>query len=52
MAIEEAAYKSIFNEKIFEIRKYEPHLLAEVEINGDFEEVGSKAFKKLFRYIS
>ena len=52
MAIEEAAYTNILNDEIFEIRKYEPHVLAEIEIDGSFEEAGSKAFSKLFRYIS
>ena len=52
MAIEEAAYTSILNDEIFEIRKYESHVLAEIEIDGSFEKAGSKAFSKLFRYIS
>ena len=52
MAIEEAAYTSILNDEIFEIREYESHVLAEIEIDGSFEEAGGKAFSKLFRYIS
>jgi len=31
MAIEEAAYISILNDEIFEIREYESHVLAEIE---------------------
>jgi len=52
MAIEEAPYKVLKKENKFEIRDYAPHILAETVVEGDLEEAGNKAFRKLFRYIS
>jgi len=52
MATEEAKYTVIKKEDRFEIRDYEPHVLAEIIVEGDIEEAGNKAFNKLFRYIS
>ena len=52
MAIEEAAYKVLKKDNRFEIRDYAPHILAETVVEGDFEEAGNKAFRRLFRYIS
>jgi hypothetical protein len=52
MAVEEAKYTVLHGEGRFELRKYEPHILAETAVNGDFEGAGSKAFNRLFKYIS
>ncbi|MCW8859238.1 MAG: heme-binding protein [Deltaproteobacteria bacterium] len=52
MAIEEASYDLVKTEGSFELRDYAPHILAETFLRGDFEETGSKAFRKLFGYIS
>jgi hypothetical protein len=52
MAIEEATYNVLKRDDIFEIRDYAPHILAETVVEGDLEQAGSKAFRKLFRYIS
>jgi hypothetical protein len=52
MAIEEAAYKVLKSIGKFEIREYVPHILAETVVEGDLEEAGNKAFRKLFSYIS
>lgn len=52
MAIEEADYTVLLKEEDFELRQYEPHILAETVIDGDFEDAGSKAFQVLFQYIS
>jgi len=52
MAIEEAEYKVLKKDNNFEIRDYAPHIIAETIIEGDFEDAGSMAFKRLFRYIS
>jgi len=52
MAIEEAPYTVVKSEDSFEIRDYAPYLLAETLVDGDFEKVGSSAFRRLFRYIS
>jgi hypothetical protein len=52
MAIEEASYVVLKSEGKFEVREYAPHVLAETLVEGDLENAGSKAFQKLFRYIS
>lgn len=52
MAIEEASYVVLKSEGKFEVREYAPHVLAETLVEGDMENAGSKAFQRLFRYIS
>jgi effector-binding domain-containing protein len=52
MAIEEAQYTVREKEGKFEVREYSPHILAETIVEGDLEEAGSKAFNRLFQYIS
>ena len=52
MAIEEASYVVIKKQKVFEVREYAPHVLAETIVDGDLKQAGSKAFQRLFRYIS
>jgi effector-binding domain-containing protein len=52
MAIEEAAYTVVKKDDKFEIRDYEPHILAEIIVEGDLEQAGNKAFNRLFGYIS
>ena len=52
MAIEEAPYKVIKTDDIFELREYAPQVLAEIIVDGDLEGAGNKAFRPLFSYIS
>ena len=52
MATEEAPYKVIKTDDIFELREYPPQILAEIIIEGNLEGAGNKAFRPLFRYIS
>ena len=52
MAIEEAPYTVIKASGIFELRDYEPHILAETLVDGTLEDAGNKAFRRLFNYIS
>ena len=52
MATEEAKYKVIHNDDSFQIRQYEAHIVAETLVNSEFEDAGSKAFRRLFKYIS
>jgi hypothetical protein len=51
MAVEEAEYTVLREEGKFELRKYEPHILAETIVDEQFEEAGNAAFQRLFRYI-
>ncbi len=52
MEIEEAPYTVEKKSGIFEIRNYEPHILAETIVEGSLEDAGNKAFRRLFNYIS
>jgi effector-binding domain-containing protein len=52
MAVEEAEYTVSSQQDEFEIRLYTPSIVAEVIVNGDFENASNAAFRKLFNYIS
>jgi hypothetical protein len=52
MATEEAKYAVLEKDGHFELRLYEPCIVAETLVEGDFDEVGSAGFRRLFRYIS
>jgi len=52
MALEEARYTVIMKEESFELRQYEPHIVAETMVEGDFDEAGNEGFRRLFKYIS
>jgi hypothetical protein len=52
MAIEEARFTVLEKDKEFELRQYEPQIVAETLVEGNFEEVGNQGFRRLFSYIS
>lgn len=52
MATEEAKYTLVKKDGTFELRDYAPHILAETTVDGSLEAASSKAFNRLFRYIS
>lgn len=52
MAYEEPRYTVLEENDSFEIRQYEPYLIAVVQVRDDFKEVGNQAFRVLFDYIS
>lgn len=49
---EEAKYSVVFKESARELRRYEPQIVAETIVEGEFDEVGNTAFRRLFGYIS
>lgn len=51
MAIEEPKFKLLEKEQSFELRAYEPKLIAEVLVDGDMSEASSKGFKLIADYI-
>ncbi len=51
VAIEEPKYQVVKAYPDFELRRYAPYLVAETEVTGDFDEVGSQAFRILALYI-
>ena len=52
MATEEAKYSVTKKEEAFEIRDYDAHIVAETRVEGSLEDASSKAFSRLFNYIS
>jgi hypothetical protein len=52
MAIEKAKYSVLEKEDGFEIRKYDPQIVAETFVEGDLEKAGNEGFRRLYAYIS
>ena len=52
LAIEKASYTVLEKEDRFEIRRYDPQILAETFVDSDLEEAGNEGFRRLFAYIS
>ena len=52
MATEEAKYKILERDGDCELRQYEPQIVAETLVEGDFAEAGNRAFNLLFQYIN
>ena len=51
MAIEEPSFKVLEKDGSFELREYAPQVVAETRVEAAFEDAGSIAFQRLFRYI-
>ena len=51
MAIEEPAYQIVTKNENYEIREYKETLIAETEVESDFDEAGNKAFRVLADFI-
>ncbi len=51
MAIEEPEFISIEKKDVFEIREYQPKLIAQVLVNGTFDSASSKGFRLLADFI-
>ncbi|UCG56794.1 MAG: heme-binding protein [Phycisphaerales bacterium] len=52
VGIEKAKYEVIETEGKFELRQYQPQIVAETIVEADFDEAGNMAFRRLFNYIS
>ena len=51
MAIEEPNYEIIESSEDYELRRYEPYLIAEVDVSGGMNKAGNSAFRILAGYI-
>jgi hypothetical protein len=49
---ERQAFRVVRSYPDFEVREYEPCVLAEVKVSADYTNAGSRAFSNLFNYIS
>jgi hypothetical protein len=52
MAFEKPSYQTVSKADGFEVRAYEPYLIAETEVSAEFSGAGNIAFQALFNYIS
>jgi hypothetical protein len=52
VAIEEPRFEVLEKDGGFELRQYLPYVVAETRVDAGFEDAGSIAFQRLFRYIS
>jgi len=50
--VEEAVYTVVIKEDNFELRDYQPVIIVETTIEDNFKNAGSKAFRRLFAYIT
>ncbi len=51
MAIEEPKYEVLLETPAYEVRRYAAYVVAEVDVDGDFTDAGSEAFRILAGYI-
>lgn len=51
MAYEEPEYDVVRSTDVYEIRRYAPYIVAEVDVTGSFRGAGNKAFRILAGYI-
>ncbi len=47
MAIEEPAYDVLLETKYYELRRYQPYIVAEVDVDENFKRAGNSAFRVL-----
>jgi hypothetical protein len=48
---EEQRYDVVRTEPTYEVRRYHPHAVAEIEVDGTFESAGNSAFRPLVGYL-
>ena len=52
VGIEKSKYAVVQKQGKFEIRQYEPQIVAETVVDAGFDDAGNVAFRRLFNYIS
>lgn len=52
MKYEEPSYTLIEKKDKYELRKYDPYIVAATMVEGNFDDVGNEGFRRLFKYIS
>ena len=52
VGIEKPKYQVLAKEGRFEVRQYQPQIIAETIVESDFDQAGNVAFRRLFDYIS
>ena len=52
MAYEKPAYEVVERDGAIELRRYQPYVVAETYVGGEYDQAMNEAFRRLFRYIS
>ena len=52
LGLEHTKYTVLEKQGKFELRQYQAYIVAQTAVEGDFDEVGNKGFRRLFNYIS
>jgi len=52
LALDKPQYTVVAENASFELRQYEPYVVAATSVRGSFEEAGNEGFRRLLRYIS
>ena len=52
LSIEEPPFKVLYQQGQIEVRSYSSYCTVGLEVEGEMDEVGDKAFRPLFQYIS
>lgn len=52
MAIEQPRFQVVGRDGDIEFRQYEPYVVAETFVDGNFEDAGNEGFRRLFRFIT
>lgn len=52
VALERPSYEVVERDGDVELRRYEPYVVAETRVAGDYDRASREAFMRLFRYIS
>lgn len=52
LAIEKPTYETVEKDGDIELRRYEPYVVAETFVSGEYDRASDEAFMRLFRYIS
>jgi len=52
LGLETIKYTVLEKQGKFELRQYQAHVVAQTVVEGDFDKVGNKGFRRLFNYIS
>jgi hypothetical protein len=52
MSVEEAGYDVVIDSGCIQVRQYKPMIVAQTEVDANYDEASNKAFSRLFNYIN